>query len=56
MKISIGSNTFIATLYENETTKALKAMLPITLKMSELYPKENGLPKPLVLSNMKIKR
>ena len=36
MKISIGSNTFTATLYENETTKALKAMLPITLNMSEL--------------------
>ena len=36
MKISIDSNTFTATLYENETTKALKAMLPITLNMSEL--------------------
>ena len=42
MRISIGSNTFIATLYENETTKALKAMLPITLKMSELKQTNNS--------------
>ena len=36
MKIKIGSDTFSAILYENKTTEALKAMLPLTLNMSEL--------------------
>ena len=36
MTITINGRTFRATLYENETTAALKAKLPLTLDMSEL--------------------
>ena len=36
MKIKIGSNTFTATLEENATATAFKAMLPMTVKMTEL--------------------
>lgn len=36
LNITIGTYTFKATLLENETTKAFKAMLPLTLLMSEL--------------------
>src|SRR5699024_162023 len=36
MKITIGSNTFTATLLDNETVAAFKEMLPITLDMNEL--------------------
>ena len=36
MKIKIGSNTFNATLYDNQTATAFKAMLPLTVDMVEL--------------------
>lgn len=36
MKITIGSAVFTATLNNNATTTAFKAMLPLTINMSEL--------------------
>ena len=36
MRIKIGSRTFNATLDENATTTAFKAMLPMTVEMTEL--------------------
>jgi hypothetical protein len=36
LKITIDSKTFTTTLYENPTVAALKAMLPLTLEMTEL--------------------
>lgn len=36
MIIKIGSNIFAATLFDNATIAAFKAMLPMTIKMSEL--------------------
>ena len=36
MKIKIGSNTFNATLSDNATATAFRAMLPLTLRMDEL--------------------
>ena len=40
MKIKIGSHTFTATLYDNATTTAFKALLPITINMVELNANE----------------
>lgn len=40
IKIKIGSETFVAILYENKTAEALKAMMPLTLNMSELNSNE----------------
>ncbi|KUJ50086.1 cyclophilin-like fold protein [Chryseobacterium sp. JAH] len=36
VKITVGSSVFTASLYENATADAFKAMLPLTLNMSEL--------------------
>ena len=36
MRITIGSSTFTATLYDNATATAFKGMLPMTVNMSEL--------------------
>jgi hypothetical protein len=36
MKITIGATVFTATLYNNPTATAFKAMLPLTINMSEL--------------------
>ena len=36
LKITIGTNTFIATFYDNATATTFKAKLPMTINMSEL--------------------
>lgn len=40
MKIKIGSSTFKATLYNNSSANAFKAMLPLTINMEELNKNE----------------
>lgn len=51
MKILVGSNSFTVTLNDNETTKKLKKMLPLTIPMKDLnrnekyYDLPNDLPK-----------
>lgn len=47
MKITIGSSVYTAILYDNATANAFKAMLPMTLNMSEL----NGNEKYFYFSN-----
>jgi hypothetical protein len=36
LKITIGTNTFTATLHNNPTVNAFKSRLPVTINMSEL--------------------
>ncbi|HET6769421.1 MAG TPA: cyclophilin-like fold protein [Chitinophagaceae bacterium] len=36
MRIKVGNHTFIATLYDNATAAAFKAMLPMTVNMVDL--------------------
>lgn len=36
IRITVGANSFVATLYDNETVKAFAALLPLTIKMNEL--------------------
>jgi hypothetical protein len=40
MQITVGSTVFTATLVENETATAFKAMLPLTVNMTELNANE----------------
>jgi hypothetical protein len=40
LKITVGSYTFIATVYHNATTTAFKANLPLTINMSDLNSNE----------------
>jgi hypothetical protein len=40
LKISIGSNTFNATVYDNATVAAFKTRLPMTINMKELNSNE----------------
>ena len=40
LKITVGTNTFTATLYNNPTVDALKTRLPMTLNMSDLNANE----------------
>lgn len=40
LKITVGKNSFTATLYDNATVIAFKARLPLTINMSELNSNE----------------
>ena len=40
LKITIGTNTFIATLYDNPTVAAFKTRLPMTINMRDLNANE----------------
>lgn len=41
MQIVIGQKTYTVSLYENETTKSLKNLLPMTVSMEELNAMKN---------------
>ncbi|HEU0142128.1 MAG TPA: cyclophilin-like fold protein [Bryobacteraceae bacterium] len=58
MKVRIGSTTFDAALFDNETAAAFKALLPLTLDMDELNGNEKmyDLSKPLPTSAYSPKR
>lgn len=47
MKVTVGTSVFTATLFDNASANALKAMLPLTINMSEL----NGIEKYFYFSN-----
>lgn len=51
MKITIGTNIFTTTLYNNATAKAFKAMLPLTIDMTELNANEKYFDLPNALPN-----
>lgn len=55
MKVKIGDHVFIATLYDNATSTAFKALLPLTIKMIELNGNEKyyDLPKILPTSSFR---
>ena len=55
IKITIGSNTFTVTLDDNPTAHAFKAMLPLTVEMTELNGNEKyfDLPKKLPVAAAK---
>lgn len=52
IRIVVGSTTFIATLYDNATATAFRAMLPFTLHMSDFNNNEKvcSLPNSLTIS------
>ena len=42
IQITVGAQTIAAQLYENETTRALSALFPMTLSMRELQDRKSG--------------
>jgi hypothetical protein len=40
LKITVGTNTYMATLYKNETVSAFKSRLPLTINMRDLNANE----------------
>ena len=52
MKLTIGSRVFTATLYDNPSATAFKAMLPLTINMTELNGNEKYFDLPQNLTTM----